>query len=271
MAAPDEKNRLRERFARYSLSELEDVLTHLDRDEFPDREGMVIAEIESRLASVEGAIQATTPEEIPPWPGMLRRWASALVDFSIQITIPYVVLYFIVKVIYAPLGENRMIQYLFPPDSPGQGSGGRRGARGANDIVSDISGAWDGLVGFVTGVWSGDSVARSTLVVVGEYFVFYFLYRLIWTGWRLIKSGETSGMQELGIKLCRAGGGYPSAMRVVTRLILQHVLFISTLGLSGLWMVWDKEKSALHDRLAGTRLVRVFRSWEKSPEDRKFD
>ena len=264
---------IRERLSQYSLSELEDVLAHVDRDAYPDRERLVTQEIEARLASVQmDALRADTDLKIIP-PGFLRRVGAGLIDFSIQILIPYIVLYFIVKVIYTPLSENKLIQYLFPPDAPAVGGGARggRGGRGSNDIWSDISAAWESFYGFVAGVISGQPEAISTLKVVGEYFLVYLLFRMFWTSWRLSRSGATSGMVEAGVELRRVDGKSLSWLQIVTRFILQHILFVVTAGMSGLWMFWDKEKCALHDRILGTRLVRVARSWEKSEQDRKFD
>jgi uncharacterized RDD family membrane protein YckC len=254
---------IRERLAQYSLSELEDVLAHVDRDVYPDRERLVTQEIEARLASVQvDALMANAGMEIIP-PSFLRRVGASLVDFSIQVLIPYIILYFIVKVIYTPLSENKLMQYLFPPDAPqsGGGRGGGRGGRGSNDIWSDLVATWESFYGFVTGVISGQPEAMSTLMVVGEYFLVYLLFRMFWTCWRLSKSGATSGMKEVGIELGRADGEGLTLLKVLTRFILQHILFITTLGISGLWMLWDKEKCALHDRLLGTRLIRVSRSW----------
>jgi hypothetical protein len=263
---------IRERLAQYSLSELEDVLAHVDRDTYPDRERLVTQEIESRLASVQMDSFGSDTNIENRSPSILRRLGAGLVDFSIQVLIPYIVLYFIVKVIYTPLSENKLIQYLFPPDTPamGGGRGGGRG-RGSNDIWSDVSANWESFYGFVTGLVSLQPEAISTLKVVGEYFLVYLLFRMFWTCWGLSKSGATSGMKEVGIELRRADGEGLTSLKVLSRFVLQHILFILTLGLSGLWALWDKEKCALHDRLLGMRLVRVLRSWEKSDQERKFD
>ncbi len=264
---------IRERLAKYSLSELEDVLAHVDRDTYPDRERLVTQEIESRLASVQMDALGSDLDTESTSPSILRRLGAGLVDFSIQVLIPYIVLYFIVKVIYTPLSENKLIQYLFPPDTPsmGGGRGGGRGGRGSNDIWSDVSASWESLYGFLTGLVSMQPEAMSTLKVVGEYFLVYLLFRMFWTCWGLSKSGATSGMKEVGIELRRADGEGLTSLKILSRFLLQHILFVVTLGLSGLWALWDKEKCALHDRFLGTRLVRVLRSWEKSDQDRKFE
>jgi hypothetical protein len=271
----------RARLARYSLSELEDVLTHVDRDSFPDRVQIVTHEIESRLVSVDvAALEAQVSSAEAP-PSFFKRLGASLVDVSIQVMIPYIVLYFVVKVIYTPLGNNKIVQYLFPPEAPsrpgggppggGRGGAGRRGAAQSNEIWSDITGWWDALQGFVSGVISEQPEALSTLWVVGKYFAIYFVFRMMWTCWRLSKSGATSGMKEMGLVLCRRGGGALSVPRIVCRFVLHYVLLVVTLGISGLWMFWDKEKCGLHDRLMGTRMVQVFRSWEKPDKDRMFD
>jgi hypothetical protein len=265
----------RTRLARYSLSELEDVLAHVDRDDFPDREQLITQEIEARLASVDVAALTADEDRVDIAPGFFRRLGASLVDVSIQVMIPYIVLYFIVKVIYTPLGQNKFVQYLFPPDAPqrggGGGRGGGRGGAQSNDIWSDVTGLWESFHGFVTGIISAQPEAISTLVGVGEYFVIYLIFRMFWTCWRLSKSGATAGMQEMGLELGRVHGGQLSLWHIIGRFVLHYILFVATLGISGLWMFWDKEKRALHDRLLGTRLIRVSRSWEKSDQDRKFD
>ena len=261
---------VRERLATYSLSELEDILAHIDRDAFPERERYVTQEIESRLASVK-LEDIPSPIQKDQAPGISRRLGVSLVDASIQCIIPYIVLYFIVKVIYTPLGNNALIQYLFPPDAPQRGRGRGRGRGGSNDIWSDLTGVWDGLYGFVSGLITQEAEAISTLVGVAEYFLVYVVLRFFWTCLQLRKSGTTLGMQELGVQLVQSDGSTPNIVQVGTRFILQYALFVLTLGVSGLWMFWDKDRCALHDRLLGTRLVRVLRSWEKPPHDRIFD
>lgn len=260
----------KERLANYSLSELEDVLAHVDRDAYPGRQALVIQEIESRLASVDAGATSLAEEELVP-PSFLRRLASSLVDFSIQIMIPYILLYFVVKVIYPPLGDSKLVQFLFPPAEP-QGGGGRgRGRGGSNDIWSDITGVWDSVYGFVMGLFTGEPEAFDTLAVCAEYFFVYLIFRTLWTVWRTKKSGATSGMQEVGLVLVDRNGNRPALGQVLLRFVAQHVLFILTLGLSGAWMFWDKERRALHDKLVGTRLGRVTRSWEKSDYERRLD
>lgn len=259
------------RLASYSLSELEDVLAHIDKDLFPNRERMVTQEIDARLTQdgISSAPSDVNLDHMPP--SFLRRICLSLIDLSIQVVIPYIVLYFVVKVIYTPLGQNKLIQYLFPPQAPQRG-GGRRGRGGrSNDIWSDVSGWWDSFYGFIGGVVSWEPEAVATLVVVGEYFVVYLIFRMFWTCWRLSRSGATSGMQEAGVRLVRSSGAPLSFLILVGRFLLQHFLFVLTLGGSGVWMLWDKQKRALHDRLLGMQLIRVPRSWEKTIAERKFD
>ena len=81
----------------------------------------------------------------------------------------------------------------------------------------------------------------------------------------------TPGMRELGVKLGRTGGGKISVGQAIARFLLQYLLFVFTLGISGLWMFRDTQRRALHDRIIGVKLVRVLRSWEKSSEARRFD
>ncbi|MDP6042370.1 MAG: RDD family protein [Candidatus Latescibacteria bacterium] len=254
----------------YSLSELEDIYSHLDRDNFSDRFDSVKAEIELRLSEFDSLNDEVLDEaEIAP-PGILRRISSSLVDFSVQVLVPFLIFVLIKNV-------------LFPRPQAGGGGGGRggRGGRGggggneSNDLWSDITGFVGGAKDLVVGLAEGDPAAQATAAIIwndyGTILQVLIAFRVFMTlsGWS--RSGYTPGMRELGIKLERFGGDTPTFLQTLGRFILQPVLFVVTLGMSGLWMFWDRDRRALHDKIIGTRLVRIARVWEKAEAERRFD
>lgn len=81
--------------------------------------------------------------------------------------------------------------------------------------------------------------------VVATYFLWY---------WR--RSGQTLAMQTWKIRLESAHGGRPGWGQLILRFLLiwPSIIF---LGAGILWALFDRDRQFLHDRLAGTRLVRV--------------
>ena len=78
-------------------------------------------------------------------------------------------------------------------------------------------------------------------------------------------------MKEMGLQVGDKEGEPLTFARAVVRFLAQHLLFVITLGISGLWVVWDRQRQTLHDKLAGTRIWRIPRSWEKPVEVRIFE
>ena len=76
----------------YSLSELEDIYAHLDRDQFPERYDQVRIEIEARLKDFDPKSTDTSTLTDPP--GILRRLASSAIDFSMQVLVPFLIFFF---------------------------------------------------------------------------------------------------------------------------------------------------------------------------------
>jgi uncharacterized RDD family membrane protein YckC len=83
------------------------------------------------------------------------------------------------------------------------------------------------------------------LLVAGLYFVRF---------WR--RGGQTLAMKTWQIRLCAHDGSLLSLDQAWRRYLLAvvgGVLF----GFGFFWALWDRDRQFLHDRLAGTRLVRV--------------
>lgn len=82
------------------------------------------------------------------------------------------------------------------------------------------------------------------LSVCGAYFVF------CWT-----RTGQTLPMKTWRMRVVTADGGSLSVGRAFRRYVFAIPGMLS--GISLLWAPFDKERQFLHDRLAGTRIVRV--------------
>jgi len=83
------------------------------------------------------------------------------------------------------------------------------------------------------------------LLVVSGYFLWF------WT-----HGGRTLAMKTWRLRLVRADGGRITAAQGVLRLIVA-AFGIACFGIGILWAFWDPERQFLHDRIAGTRLIRT--------------
>ena len=82
------------------------------------------------------------------------------------------------------------------------------------------------------------------VVILGLYFV-----------WCWHRGGQTLPMKAWKLQLVSADGGPVS----VRRAALRYLLACLSVGLAGtglVWAVFDRDRQFLHDRLAGTRIVR---------------
>ena len=82
------------------------------------------------------------------------------------------------------------------------------------------------------------------LSVCGVYFVFCWM-----------RTGQTLPMKTWRMRVVTADGGSLSAGQALRRYIFAIPGILS--GISLLWAPFDKDRQFLHDRLAGTRIVRV--------------
>jgi uncharacterized RDD family membrane protein YckC len=82
-----------------------------------------------------------------------------------------------------------------------------------------------------------------------------FLLLLAYFGWCWVKGGQTLAMKTWKIRLISAAGGRVRPGQATVR----YMAAWFSLGLSGaglLWALVDRDGQFLHDRIAGTRLVR---------------
>jgi len=74
--------------------------------------------------------------------------------------------------------------------------------------------------------------------------------------WCWLRGGQTLAMRTWKLRLEDADGGKPSPRQALIRYVLAWI----SLGLAGggiLWAIFDRDRQFLHDRLAGTRIVRL--------------
>lgn len=83
------------------------------------------------------------------------------------------------------------------------------------------------------------------LIVMGYYFVWF------WT-----HGGQTLAMQTWKIRVVTSDGQKLSSRKAITRYLLA-VTGILCFGIGLLWALIDREHQYLHDRLAGTRLIKI--------------
>lgn len=80
--------------------------------------------------------------------------------------------------------------------------------------------------------------------VMAAYFVWF------WT-----HGGQTLAMKTWRLRLVTAGGGPLETRRALARFVFA-ALGMACFGIGILWALWDPQRQFLHDRLAGTRLVK---------------
>lgn len=83
------------------------------------------------------------------------------------------------------------------------------------------------------------------LIVGGIYFIWF------WT-----HGGQTLAMQTWKLRLVSENGGKVTTQQAMVR-YLMAVVGISFLGLGLLWALFDRNRQFLHDRVAGTRIIRL--------------
>jgi uncharacterized RDD family membrane protein YckC len=113
-------------------------------------------------------------------------------------------------------------------------------------------------------VVSADIIAREFTVALAA--LLYYPMLMVHT------DGQTLGKKVLGIRVVRTDGNHMSLSRAAWREVALKFVLLGLVGSAplvgllisellfwadGLWPLWDRENRALHDMLAGTRVVRV--------------
>ncbi len=99
-------------------------------------------------------------------------------------------------------------------------------------------------------------MARNTAVHGTLLWLHIFVVLLFYFGWLWKRNGQTLAMQTWKIRLVSAKGAALTSRQI----LLRYALAWPSLLLGGIGLVWaliDRDRQFLHDRLAGTRLVRT--------------
>lgn len=256
MDSDEEKRRedsaFQERVRSHSLSELEDMVAHVDRGEYPSRAQKLLEEIRLRQAGPAPGGPRQTLEAAAP-AGMPRRLWASLIDLFIHLLI-------LGALAIAGWSALQVVSSL--------------GGDGQTAAVSVARRGPSPLQRFGAGLLAGDPTAwknREQWLKVGLAVLCFLVFKAALTTPALGRTGRTPGMREVGIRFLRTTGEPAGVTRALLWFWGQYLLFVLTLGVSALWMIWDPGRQALHDKLADTCVVREPRTWEKAVEDRIYD
>lgn len=79
----------------------------------------------------------------------------------------------------------------------------------------------------------------------------FFYYSGFW-----VRGGQTLGLRTWRLKLVRNDGG-PITWSIASKRFAFAWLSLLCLGLGFLWVMYDRDKLAWHDRLSGTKLMQL--------------
>ena len=85
------------------------------------------------------------------------------------------------------------------------------------------------------------------------FFIFFICGIYFTVSWS--KSGQTLALKSWGIKLVRKDGSQITLLFSVIRFVVSIVSISLIIGL--IWIIFDRERCFLHDRLVGTRLINL--------------
>lgn len=96
----------------------------------------------------------------------------------------------------------------------------------------------------------------KTAVPGGLLWLHVFIVLLAYFGWLWKRNGQTLAMQTWKIKLVSANGAPMTNKQIFLRYALAWPSLLAG-GVGILWALVDRDRQFLHDRLAGTRLIRL--------------
>lgn len=104
-------------------------------------------------------------------------------------------------------------------------------------------------------VWLTGGERPGTLVRIA-YQLYLFAICFLYFAGSWVRGGQTLGLRTWRMQLVRQDGG-PVGWSVAARRFAWAWLSLLCLGLGFLWVMYDRDKLAWHDRWSGTRLVRL--------------
>ena len=107
------------------------------------------------------------------------------------------------------------------------------------------------------------SGAKPGLVVKTLYQLYLIAICFLFYGGFWVRGGQTLGMRTWRIKLVRQDGG-PITWTIALKRFVSALFSLLCLGLGFLWVLYDRDKLAWHDRLSGTRLIRLSKNQKET-------
>ncbi|HSD96209.1 MAG TPA: RDD family protein [Sulfuricaulis sp.] len=98
--------------------------------------------------------------------------------------------------------------------------------------------------------------AKPGLFVKTLYQLYLLAICFLFYGGFWVRGGQTLGMRTWRIKLVRSDGGSITWMIALKR-FAYALLSLLCFGLGFLWVLYDRDKLAWHDRWSGTRLILI--------------
>lgn len=99
-------------------------------------------------------------------------------------------------------------------------------------------------------------IVRQATIHGALLWLHVFIVLLAYFSWLWHRNGQTLAMQTWKIRLVSADGTRLSPRQILFRQVLSWPSLL--LGGAGIfWALFDRDRQFLHDRLAGTRLIRV--------------
>lgn len=119
-------------------------------------------------------------------------------------------------------------------------------------VLLGAGGLFVGIAHWLTGLDAAIRVGNPLLMPFRLYLlgVVYLYFAGFW-----VRVGHTPGMLTWKLELVRADGGAPTWRDAAVRL-LSTLASLAACGAGWLWILFDRDRLAWHDRLSGTRIIR---------------
>lgn len=131
------------------------------------------------------------------------------------------------------------------------GAGQRFVAALLDGIVVAVAG---GLVGMVLGlVGAGTQSVLSTVLSTVLSFIISIGYYVFYQK----QATQTLGKKVMGLRVVDAQGNTPSLMTFFLREVIGKIVSAVILMIGYLMILWDGRKQGLHDKIAGTFVIKV--------------
>lgn len=93
----------------------------------------------------------------------------------------------------------------------------------------------------------------------GHYSPFYSLYLLavcyLYFAWQWHKGGQTLGMRTWHLYMENKDGGKPAWGHCLVHFLAALLSWLPLSGLGFVWIIFDKQNRALHDRISGVHIL----------------